>query len=152
MAAWLPLVRLLTVLPNALDAQLRDEAGISHVYYQIMAILSAAADRQLRMSELARLSGTSLSRLSHAVTSLETRGWVRRTPSPDDRRGQIASLTDKGQGALAAAAPGHLAQVRRLVFDQLSGSDVEHLERLASTLLAGLTAPQVSGDQDPAPA
>lgn len=152
MAAWLPLVRLLTVLPNALDAQLRDEAGISHVYYQIMAILSAAADRQLRMSELARLAGTSLSRLSHAVTSLETRGWVTRTPSPDDRRGQVASLTDNGQDALAAAAPGHLAQVRRLVFDQLSGSDVEQLERLASTLLAGLSTPQVSGDQDPAPA
>ena len=152
MAAWLPLVRLLTVLPNALDAQLRDEAGISHVYYQIMAILSAAADRQLRMSELARLAGTSLSRLSHAVSSLETRDWVTRTPSPDDRRGQVASLTDKGQDALAAAAPGHLTQVRRLVFDQLSGSDVEQLERLASTLLAGLTTPQVSGDQDPAPA
>lgn len=152
MAAWLPLVRLLTVLPNALDAQLRDEAGISHVYYQIMAILSATADRQLRMSELARLSGTSLSRLSHAVTSLETRGWVQRTPSPDDRRGQLAALTDKGQDAIAAAAPGHLAQVRRLVFDQLSGPDVEHLQRLASTLLAGLTTQPASGDQDPSPA
>ena len=152
MAAWLPLVRLLTVLPNALDAQLRDEAGISHVYYQIMAILSGAADRQLRMSDLARLSGTSLSRLSHAVTSLESRGWIQRTPSPDDRRGQFAALTDQGQQALAAAAPGHLAQVRRLVFDQLSDLDVEHLERLAGTLLAGLTAPQGSGDQDAAPA
>ena len=86
------------------------------------------------------------------LTSLEARGWVQRTPSQDDRRGQVAALTDNGQHALAAAAPGHLAQVRRLVFDQLSGSDVEHLQRLASTLLAGLTTHQGSGDQDPAPA
>lgn len=139
MAAWLPLVRLLSLLPNALDTQLREDAGISHVYYQILAILSAAPDRQLRMSELARLTGTSLSRLSHAVTSLQARDWVRRRPSTDDRRGQIAVLTDAGQQALAAAAPGHLAQVRRLVFDQLSDADVEQLQHLTSTLLAGLT-------------
>lgn len=139
MAAWLPLVRLLSLLPNALDTQLREDAGISHVYYQILAILSAAPDRQLRMSELARLAGTSLSRLSHAVTSLQARDWVRRTPSTDDRRGQIAVLTDTGEQALAEAAPGHLAQVRRLVFDQLSDADVEQLQHLTSTLLAGLT-------------
>ena len=139
MAAWLPLVRLLSLLPNALDTQLREDAGISHVYYQILAILSAAPDRQLRMSELARLAGTSLSRLSHAVTSLQARDWVRRTPSTDDRRGQIAVLTDAGQQALAEAAPGHLAQVRRLVFDQLSDADVEALQYLTSTLLAGLS-------------
>ena len=141
MAAWLPLVRLLSLLPNALDTQLRQDAGISHVYYQILAILSAAPDRQLRMSELARLAGTSLSRLSHAVTSLQARDWVRRTPSTDDRRGQIAVLTDAGQQALAEAAPGHLAQVRRLVFDQLSDADVEALQYLTSTLLAGLSVP-----------
>ena len=141
MAAWLPLVRLLSLLPNALDTQLRQDAGISHVYYQILAILSAAPDRQLRMSELARLAGTSLSRLSHAVTSLQARDWVRRTQSTDDRRGQIAVLTDAGQQALAEAAPGHLAQVRRLVFDQLSDADVEALQYLTSTLLAGLSVP-----------
>lgn len=152
MAAWLPLVRLLTMVPNALDAPLRNEAGISHGSFQIIAILSAAADRQLRMSKPARLSGTSLSRLSPGVTSLESRGWVRRTPSRDDRRGRRAALTGKGHDALAAAAPGHLAQVRQLVFDQLSGPDVEHLQRFAGTLLASLTAYQASGDQDPAPA
>ncbi len=82
MAPWLPLVRLLTMVPNALDAQLRNQAGISHAYSQTMAILSAAADRQLRMSELARLSGTSLSRLPPAVTSLDSRGVGPTHPEP----------------------------------------------------------------------
>ena len=126
MAAWLPLVRLLGLLPQALDRQLRDEAGISHVYYQLLALLSAEPDDALRMSELARRSGTSVSRLSHAVTSLEARGWVERLPAPGDGRGQLARLTGAGRAQLAAVAPGHVAEVRRRVFDRLPPQDVAH--------------------------
>ena len=139
MAAWLPLVRLLGLLPQALDRQLREDAGISHVYYQILAMLSDAPQQQMRMSELARLSATSLSRLSHAVASLEERGWVTRSPSPEDRRGQLAGLTDAGRQVLVDVAPGHVAEVRRLVFDRLSRDDVAQLARLTSVVLAGLT-------------
>ena len=139
MAAWLPLVRLLGLLPQALDRQLREDAGISHVYYQILAMLSDAPRQQMRMSELARLSATSLSRLSHAVASLEDRGWVERSPSPEDRRGQLAGLTDSGRQVLADVAPGHVAEVRRLVFDRLTREQVTQLAALATTVLDGLT-------------
>ena len=138
MAAWLPLVAVLNLLPQALDKQLREDAGISHVYYQILAMLSGAPDRAMRMSALARLTATSTSRLSHAVASLEQRGWVERAACPQDRRGQLARLTDAGQQVLAETAPGHVAEVRRLVFDRLSDEDVERLRALASTLLDGL--------------
>src|SRR3712207_9432620 len=73
MAAWLPLVRLVTLLPQRLDGQLREDAGIGHVYYQILAMLSQAPDEHLRMSELAGLTAISPSRLSHAVAALEDR-------------------------------------------------------------------------------
>ncbi len=136
MAAWLPLVRLLTLLPNALDTQLRDEAGISHVYYQVLAILSAAPEGSVRMSELARATGMSVSRLSHAVARLEDRGWVQRRQSTADRRGQVAVLTDEGAAALAAAAPGHVAEVRKRVFDHLSPEQVRELSTIAARLLA----------------
>ncbi|CAA9353445.1 MAG: Transcriptional regulator, MarR family [uncultured Frankineae bacterium] len=136
MAAWLPLVRLLTTLPNALDTQLREEAGISHLYYQVLVMLSAAPEGALRMSELARTTGMSLSRLSRAVASLEERGWVERRPCPDDRRGQVAHLKDAGRRALEAAAPGHVAEVRRRVFDHLSREQVLQLRTLAERLLA----------------
>lgn len=138
MAAWLPLVRLLGLLPQALDRQLREEAGISHVYYQLLALLSAEPDDALRMSELARRSGTSVSRLSHAVSSLEARGWVERLPAPGDGRGQLARLTAAGRAQLAAVAPGHVAEVRRRVFDRLPPEDVAHLRRLADALVDGL--------------
>jgi DNA-binding MarR family transcriptional regulator len=138
MAAWLPLVRLLTLLPNALDTQLREEAGISHVYYQILALISQAENAELRMSELARMTGTSLSRLSHAVSSLEARGWVQRRPCPQDKRGQLASLTAEGRSVLAEAAPGHASEVRRRVFDHLTPQQVGQLATIAGALVRGL--------------
>jgi DNA-binding MarR family transcriptional regulator len=138
MAAWLALVRVVTLLPQALDRQLREDAGISHVYYQILAMLSAAPDGQLRMSELARLTGVSASRLSHAVSSLESRGRVARGTCPEDGRGQMAGLTDEGRAVLARTAPGHVAEVRRLVFDPLTPEQVAQLRALATEISAAL--------------
>jgi DNA-binding MarR family transcriptional regulator len=136
MAAWLPLVRFVHLLPQALDRQLREEAGISHVYYQILAMLSAAPDGRMRMSELARLTSTSTSRLSHAVAALEERGWVLRSSCPTDRRGQLAELTAAGRQELERTAPGHVAEVRRRVFDVLSNAEVAQLRALAEKLSA----------------
>jgi len=136
MAAWLPLVRFVHLLPQALDRQLREEAGISHVYYQILAMLSAAPDGRLRMSELAGLTSTSTSRLSHAVAALEERGWVLRSSCPTDRRGQLAELTSAGRKELERTAPGHVAEVRRRVFDVLSDAEVAQLRALAEKLSA----------------
>ena len=135
MAAWLPLVRLVTRLPQRLDGQLREDAGIGHVYYQILAMLSQARDEHLRMSELAGLTAISPSRLSHAVTALEDRGWVTRCPAATDRRGQLTRLTPAGRAAVEQIAPGHVAEVRRLVFDRLTSDEVDQLTGIAAKLL-----------------
>lgn len=137
--AWRNLVQLLILLPSAMDRQLRDEAGIPHVYYQILAVLSEQPQRNMRMTELARIAGTSTSRLSHAVASLEQRGWVERRACPTDKRGQIAQLTDAGMAIVEAAAPGHVAEVRRLVFDQLTPDDVSRLGAITAKILPVLT-------------
>ncbi len=139
MDAWLPLVSLLTLLPQALDRQLRDDAGVNHVSYMILAWLSAAPERSVPMSDLAHGTGLSLSRLSHAVSSLEGRGWVHRRASEHDGRVQIAALTDDGQRFLDLAAPGHVAAVRRLVFDHLTDHDVAALADIAARITKALT-------------
>ena len=136
MATWLPLVRFVHLLPQALDRQLREEAGISHVYYQILAMLSEAPEGRMRMSELARLTSTSTSRLSHAVAALEERGWVVRTSCATDRRGQLAELTGEGRRMLERSAPGHVAEVRRRVFDVLDEGELAQLRVLAGKLSA----------------
>ena len=138
MQAWMNLAQLLMLLPTALDRQLREDAGIPHAYYQILVALSAQPDRAIRMTQLARLSGTTTTRLSHAVTNLEQRGWVERHACPTDKRGQIAQLTDAGMAILQAAAPGHVTEVRRLIFDNLTHDDVLRLRDIAGKLLPTL--------------
>jgi DNA-binding MarR family transcriptional regulator len=126
------------LLPAALDRQLREDTGIPHAYYQILAMLSAEPGRSMRMTDLARIVGSTTSRLSHAVASLEQRGWVARHACPSDKRGQVACLTDQGFAALEAAAPGHVAEVRRLIFDHLTPDDVQRLGAITAKLLPTL--------------
>ena len=140
MAAWLPLLRVVQLLPQAMDRQLRKDAGIRHAYYQVLVHLSAQPDRTLSMGELARLAATSPSRLSHAVAAMEERGWVTRRPCSTDRRVQYGGLTDAGLSLLERVAPGHVADVRRLVFDRLTEDEVSRLRSLMLKLLPSLDA------------
>ncbi|MGY1827571.1 MULTISPECIES: MarR family winged helix-turn-helix transcriptional regulator [unclassified Blastococcus] len=140
MATWLALVQVLQLLPQALDRQLRQDAGMKHAYYQVLAILSAQPERTLSMGELARQTATSPSRLSHAVAAMEEQGWVSRWPCPTNRRIQYATLTDPGMSLLEKVAPGHVAEVRRLVFDRLTSAEVAQLGSIALRLLTPGTA------------
>jgi DNA-binding MarR family transcriptional regulator len=134
--AWRAFVAATRQLFDQLDRQLQTEAGMPHTYYETLVRLSEADEHRLRMRELAELTGSSRSRLSHAVARLEERGWVRRTDCPDDGRGQLATLTDAGFAALRAAAPGHVAAVRARLFDRLSPTQVRQLRRISEAMLA----------------
>lgn len=125
-------------LMEALDRELQRDAGMPHAYYEILVRLSEAPDRQLRMSELADASGSSRSRLSHAVARLEESGWVRRENCPTDRRGQVAVLTEEGFAALAAAAPSHVEGVRTHLFDPLTPAQVAQLRTISEAVIEGL--------------
>ena len=135
-AAWRPFVALLFRMPAALDAQLQKEAGISNYEYMVLSSLSEAPGRTLRMSELAALASGSLSRLSHVVSRLESRGWVRREACPGDGRFINAVLTDEGWAKVVATAPGHVAAVRKLLVDVLSPEDLRTLGSISEHLLA----------------
>jgi DNA-binding MarR family transcriptional regulator len=137
---WLAYVATTTLLEGVLDRQLQRDAGMPLAYYQILAMLSDAPGRTLRMSELANVTQSSQSRLSHAVARLERNGWVRRKPCPEDRRSTFAQLTEEGFAALAAAAPGHVRTVRRHLFDRLSADQVGQLREICRTVLDGLDA------------
>ena len=128
---WRALARMLVRLPAALDAQLRRDAGISHFEYQVLALLSEAPGRTLRMSALATQAEGSLPRLSQVVARLEQRGWVRRTPDPADGRYTLATLTDQGQAKVTQAAPGHIHEVRRLVLDPLTKTQSRQLREIS---------------------
>ena len=132
--AWRALLAFVTRLDDHLDRQLQRDAGMPHAYYQVLAMLSEAPDRTLRMSQLADATTSSPSRLSHAVARLEEKGWVRRDRHPTDRRGALAVLTDDGFEALVAAAPGHVAAVREVLFDRLDEEQVRALREVFEAL------------------
>jgi DNA-binding MarR family transcriptional regulator len=135
-AAWRPVVALLLRLPAALDAQLQKDAGVTHFDYLVLSGLSEAPDRTLRMSELAAMASGSLSRLSHVVSRLEARGWVRREACPGDGRFINAVLTDEGWAKVVAIAPGHAAAVRELLISTLSDEEFRQFGVIASHVLA----------------
>lgn len=137
-ASWLALAGTLNRLPAALDAQLQRDAGISHFEYQVLAALSEAPDRTLRMSTLASFAEGSLSRLSQVVSRLERRGWVRRSPDPTDGRYTLAHLTDAGWDKVVATAPGHVETVRRVVFDPLTRTQVRQMGEIGRRILAAV--------------
>jgi DNA-binding MarR family transcriptional regulator len=136
--AWLTLASVTMRLLPALDAQLRRDAGISHFEYQVMAALSEAPEHTLRMSELAVLAEGSLSRLSQVVARLEEKNWVRRTPDPADGRYTLAILTDDGWHKVVATAPGHVNEVRRLVFDPLTKTQTNQLTTIGQRIMRAI--------------
>jgi DNA-binding MarR family transcriptional regulator len=143
MEAWLALAALVIKLPGALDAQLQRDAGITHFQYLVMANLSEAPGRTRRMSELAELTNGSLSRLSHVVSRLEDRGWVRREPCPENGRYTNAVLTCAGWDKVVATAPGHVDTVRHLVIDALTATQRRQLRDIGRRILA-----RVDGEAD----
>ncbi|HEY5785921.1 MAG TPA: MarR family transcriptional regulator, partial [Microlunatus sp.] len=126
------------LLPGVLDAQLRAGSGLTHFEYFVLAMLSEAPERTLRMAALARRTNATLPRLSHVVNRLEGRDLVERFPCPEDGRATNARLTPAGWDAVVAAAPGHVDTVRRHVLDPLTPAQLKQLRGIGDVLLTRL--------------
>lgn len=139
-ATWRSFMLATRLLFDQFERELQRSAGMPFQYYEVLVRLSESPDRSMRMSELASLSQSSRSRLSHAVARLEEAGWVRRSSCESDRRGTTAVLTDDGMAVLEAAAPDHVESVRSHLFDQLSSEQLRQLHVISDTLLRHLDA------------
>ncbi len=137
-AAWVKLVAVVELLPGVLETQLRRDSDLTHFEYFVLAMLSEAPERTLRMTSLAERVNATLSRLSHVVQRLEARELVERLPCPEDRRATNARLTDHGWSAIADAAPGHVETVRQYVIDALTVKQVRQLDEVMTALLTRL--------------
>jgi len=127
--AWRRLVAVLELLPTSLDAQLQQDAGMTHYEFAVLSLLRLSPGATLQSKELAVKTNATLPRLSHVVSRMVDRGWLERLPSPDDKRATNVHLTDDGRRAVIRATAGHIAHARRLVIDRL---DRDELTALAS--------------------
>jgi DNA-binding MarR family transcriptional regulator len=136
--AWRAYLDATRLLIQVLDRQLEDDAGISFTDYELLVLLSEAADQRMRMRDLANAALSTRSGMTRAVTRLERAGWVRRVECEEDRRGMYAELTASGLAKLAATAPGHVAAVRAHVFDKLTPPEWQQLGATCAHLAESL--------------
>lgn len=134
LSTWMSLTYMLSMLPASLGEQLQTDSDLSFTEYYVLAGLSDAPEQRMRMSQLALFANAELSRLSHMVSRMEKRGFVRRQSDPDDGRFTQAILTEVGFAHLRVAAPGHVARVRELVFDALTPADVSALHAITEKI------------------
>ena len=137
MKAWRTYIVSTRRLLESLDGDLQSH-GLSLYDYEILALLSDAPERQLRMSELAHIALLSRSRLSHRIKVMEKAGWVERVSCPEDKRGFFAVMTPKGWEAIVAAAPDHVESVRRHFVDHLTLSEQSVLAGIFEKVEAAL--------------
>jgi DNA-binding MarR family transcriptional regulator len=138
-AAWRALASVCVTLPWALECQLRRDADLSFLEYHVLARLSEEPARTMRMSVLAELTHSSLSRLSHLAKRLEAVGLIRREPDPTDGRFTNAILTETGYAKLVATAPAHVERVRALVIDAFTPDELQQVRGAAQRLLTRIT-------------
>jgi DNA-binding MarR family transcriptional regulator len=122
--AYFALMEAVSLLQHRVEQQLRTEGGISYVQFQLLARLNARG--QLTMTELADGVVYSRSGLTYQAGLLEKAGLITRSPSPDDERATLVTITDSGRALLGQVMPGHI-QVTRLLLDPLSDQDLDHL-------------------------
>jgi DNA-binding MarR family transcriptional regulator len=146
--AWRELVMATHLLDEALDRQSQRDGGMPHAYYKLLVLLYESPGHGQTMSGLAAQLRYSLSRLTHAVTSMERSGWLRRSRSADDRRVQTVSLTDAGVTVVRRVSPLQASEVRSRVFARLSDEQVNQLAAIGSAIVAGLDAGPTERDSD----
>ena len=139
--AWRSLQFMQMRLEGELARQLAADSGLSYPDYLVLVALTDRTDARMRLFELAAVLGWEKSRLSHQIRRMADRGLVKKEKCDSDRRGAYVVLTKSGRSQIEAAAPGHVAAVRRLVVDRLTPSQLQGLGEAADMVLAAMDEP-----------
>ena len=146
--AWRALQFMQMRLEGELARRLVADTGLSCPDYLVLVALTDRADGRLRLYELAHDLGWEKSRASHHIGRMVGRGLVTKQRCASDRRGFFVLVTDEGRRVIEAAAPGHVAAVRRLVIDRLGPEQLDAAGAVAEAVLAGLDESS-RGEPDP---
>jgi DNA-binding MarR family transcriptional regulator len=137
--AWRTYLRMSALLPARLNRQLQRDSGLSLPEYEVLVALSEAPGGRLRPYQLCEALSWEQSRLSHQLTRMERRGLVAREECPADGRGAFVILQPEGGDAIESAAPGHVATVRQLIFDQFDDDQRAAFEKACAAILDSLS-------------
>ncbi|HRE01747.1 MAG TPA: MarR family transcriptional regulator [Ilumatobacteraceae bacterium] len=139
--AWRALQFMQMRLEGALARQLVADSGLSYPDYLVLIALTDQPDGRMRLFELADVLGWEKSRASHQVGRMVGRGLVDKERCHSDRRGFYVVLTASGRRTIEAAAPEHVATVRRLFVDRITAEQLDVVGDAAEAVLAALDEP-----------
>jgi DNA-binding MarR family transcriptional regulator len=137
--AWRGYRSMRALLDLQLSRDLANESGFSDADYDVLSNISETEGHRVRLSDLAARMLWLKSRLSHQITRMQQRRLVVREEHPSDGRGTVIVLTDTGWNAIRAAAPSHVASVRRHFIDQLTAQQIEALGNITESVVRHLT-------------
>jgi DNA-binding MarR family transcriptional regulator len=125
--AYAALIASSTLLQRAVERNLREQAELTQVQFEILMNLSNAGDSGIRMAQLAEALIVSRSGLSYQVAQLESHGWITRERSADDERGVVARITPEGERMRQRVYAGHIDIVRRAFLDAVAPAELATL-------------------------
>ena len=128
MAAVTSIMRVHAILLSEMDAILRPY-GLTFARYEALVLLVFSREGALPLRKMGERLMVHPTSVTNAVDRLETQGLVRRRPNPNDGRGVLAEITDKGREVVEKAT-------RDLMAAQfgLSSYTGEQLEELVDLL------------------
>jgi DNA-binding MarR family transcriptional regulator len=136
--AYAALIASSTLLQRAVESNLREQADLTQVQFEILMNLSIAGDSGIRMAKLADALIVSRSGLSYQVAQLESRGWITRERSADDERGVVARITTDGERMRQRVFAGHTDIVRGAFLDAVEPGELTTLTAALERVVARL--------------
>ena len=137
MRAWLAYVTTSVDLQRAIERDL-EPFGLDGGDYQLLAMLSDATDRRMKMCDLADTLRLSRSGLTRRMEGVLRKKLVGRVQSEGDKRVAYAVLTDKGMNLLRNVAPHHVDSVRHHMIDRLNDTEIRALATAFEKIAKGL--------------
>lgn len=145
--AYAALIASSTLLQRAVERNLREQANLTQVQFEILMNLANAGGSGLRMAQLADALIVSRSGLSYQVAQLESRGWITRERSTDDERGVVARITRKGERMRQRVFAGHSAVVRSAFLDAVEPGELDTLTSVLERVVARLSPARADGQR-----
>jgi DNA-binding MarR family transcriptional regulator len=136
--AYAALIASSTLLQRAVERNLREQAELTQVQFEILMNLSSAGAAGIRMAQLADALIVSRSGLSYQVAQLESRRWITRERSADDERGVVAHITPAGERMRRRVFAGHVDVVRTAFLDVVEPAELATLTAALERVVAGL--------------
>ncbi|MFI1035425.1 MarR family winged helix-turn-helix transcriptional regulator [Streptomyces sp. NPDC020951] len=137
---WQGFIAMQAALVGRLNAHLQKHSKLSSADYSVLVALSEAPGGRAKAVTLSKETGWEKSRLSHHLSRMERRGLLHRQECPEDGRYSDVVLTSAGRSAIEAAAPCHVAHVRKWFIDTMTPEQLTAFGAMCEAVAARVNA------------